>query len=199
MPGVGAAQLLGNLRVTLGEALDVRLVDDRPVPGCVRAAVVAPVEERVDDDALANERRAVEIVLRAAPGRRSDTGKIASFQSHTPSIALAYGSSSSLVGLHQCPLLGRPRDRGRGSRSAAPAGRPAVAVPAERRHLRQIDARLLAVVVEQAQLDALGDLREDREVGADAVERRTQRIGLPWPDLHARSDSSERTSRAESR
>ena len=48
-PGVAAAQLLGHLRVVLGEALDVQLVDDRLVPGGPRRPVVAPGEGRIDD------------------------------------------------------------------------------------------------------------------------------------------------------
>ena len=45
--GVGAADLLRHARVRLGEALDVRLVDDGVVVGQIRGAVVAPVEGRV--------------------------------------------------------------------------------------------------------------------------------------------------------
>src|SRR3954452_6792782 len=44
-----------------------------------------------------------------------------------------------------------------------------VAVPDESRHLRQIDARLLAVVIEKAKLDARGDLGENGKVGSRAV------------------------------
>ncbi len=47
---VGAAQLVGDVRVEHRHALDVRLVDDAVVVVPVRRAVVAPVEERVDDD-----------------------------------------------------------------------------------------------------------------------------------------------------
>ena len=46
--GIGAAQLVGDERVRLGEALDVRLVDDGLVPRRLRPAVLSPVEERVD-------------------------------------------------------------------------------------------------------------------------------------------------------
>src|SRR3712207_7475122 len=42
-------------------------------------------------------------------------------------------------------------------------------------HLGQPDALLGPVVVEQAQLDLLGHLAEDREVGAGAVEGRAER------------------------
>ena len=52
-------------------------------------------------------------------------------------------------------------------------------MPAERRPLGQVDARFAALVVEQAQLDAVGDLGEHREVRADAVERGAERGGCP--------------------
>ena len=41
--------------------------------------------------------------------------------------------------------------------------------------LRQRDALLAAVVVEYAQLDGLGDVGEQGDVRADAVERRAER------------------------
>ena len=44
------------------------------------------------------------------------------------------------------------------------------------------------VLIEQAQLDALGDLGEQAEVGSDAVVSRAQRIRLPWPHLHRTAD-----------
>ena len=40
-----------------------------------------------------------------------------------------------------------------------------------------------AVVVEQAELDAFGDLGEHREVGAEAVVGSTEGVGLARPDL----------------
>ena len=50
-------------------------------------------------------------------------------------------------------------------------------------HLGQGDPGLGAVRVEQAQLDTLGDLAEQREVGAGAVVGGAERIGLAAPDL----------------
>ena len=38
--------------------------------------------------------------------------------------------------------------------------------------------------LEEAELDALGDLAEEGEVGAAAVEGGTERVGRSWPDLH---------------
>ena len=60
--GVGAAQLLRHVRVALGEALDVQLVDERLVPGGTQAPVVAPGEGGVDDRGEGSEGRAIALV-----------------------------------------------------------------------------------------------------------------------------------------
>nr|WP_229022994.1 hypothetical protein [Actinomarinicola tropica] len=60
--GVGAALLNGYVRVARGEPADVGFVDERVVPGRVGRVIVAPVESAVDDDALGDERRAVDVV-----------------------------------------------------------------------------------------------------------------------------------------
>ena len=62
--GVRAAQLLGDVRVQLGQPLHVGLVDQALVVGDVEAAVALPVEERVDDDAVQHVRRRVVVVAR---------------------------------------------------------------------------------------------------------------------------------------
>ena len=63
-PGVAAAQVLGHVRVELGEALDVQLVDHRLVPGGARRPVVAPGEGRVDHRRQRGEGGAVAVVER---------------------------------------------------------------------------------------------------------------------------------------
>ena len=68
--GVRAALLLRDVRVQLGQALDVGLVDDRLVVGDVEAAVALPVEERVDDHAVHHVRRRSRRRC-ASPRRRS--------------------------------------------------------------------------------------------------------------------------------
>ena len=55
-----------------------------------------------------------------------------------------------------------------------------VAVPAEGGDLGQLDPGLLARLVEQAELDPLGHLGEEREVGPGAVVGRAQGIGMSW-------------------
>src|SRR5690606_19453653 len=59
-----------------------------------------------------------------------------------------------------------------------------VAVVGERGDVGQLDAGLAAVVVEQAQLDCLGDLREVRAVGARSVVGGAEGCGPSGPGLH---------------
>src|SRR5262245_52172563 len=63
-PRVSAAILLRDLRVQLGEAAYVRLIDDGVVPGRARIAVVTPRERRIDDLALRHPAGVVAPVLR---------------------------------------------------------------------------------------------------------------------------------------
>jgi hypothetical protein len=70
--------------------------------------------------------------------------------------------------------------------SLARLHRRQVHVPHERIDVAHLDARLLAAVAEQTQLDALGTLAEQREVRSTAVERRPERVRGSWPCLHVR-------------
>ena len=63
-PGIFAPLILGDLRVPLGESLDVDLVDHRVVPGMAESPVVAPVEVRVRDYAARHEWGAVRATRR---------------------------------------------------------------------------------------------------------------------------------------
>ena len=96
----------------------------------------------------------------------------------SPSTALPYGSSSSFCGLQRRPVA---RVVGPGDAVAvalAGADVRQVAVPDEGVDLAQRGTRVSVrrVVVEQAQLDRLGDLAEQREVGAGAVVGGAERI-----------------------
>ena len=62
-------------------------------------------------------------------------------------------------------------------------------MPVQRRALGQLDARLAVVGVEQAQLDALRVLGEDREVRPLPVPGRAEREGGARPDLHQRTSA----------
>ena len=102
---VRAAQALGDVRVRLGQALDVRLVDHGLVVGRAGQPVVGPVEERVDHQRVRHVRR---------PSRRRCAGRGRPGRTRTApgpsrarrSIALAYGSISSLLGLQRWPCSG---------------------------------------------------------------------------------------------
>jgi len=188
--GVRAADLLGDLRVEHRQALDVGLVDDALVVLVARGPVVAPVEERVDDDRV---HRVTHVVVGVDLRRRRG-------------LAVTEG-----VGVERLVVLGLPLDR-LGVRveqelarvAAVTAGgvvRPVhaeavalpglhvghVAVPHEAVRLGQVEARLVEVIVEEAQLDAFGDLGEDGDVDPRAVVRRSEWVGLARPDLHGPS------------
>lgn len=61
-------------------------------------------------------------------------------------------------------------------------------MPDVRVDLLDVDAGLVPVVVEEAELDALGDLGEEREVGPRAVVRGAEGVGVAWPGLHVPED-----------
>ena len=56
-------------------------------------------------------------------------------------------------------------------------------MPDKAGRLRQLVAGLAARGVEQAELDAFGDLSEQGEVGAEAVVGGAERVRVPRPDL----------------
>ena len=180
---VGAPQLGRHVGVAHGQAPDVGLVHQRLVPRGPRVAVVAPVEVRVGHHHPGHVRGAVE-------GRRRAVGVVGvgpehrRVPVHLTLDGLGVGVDQQLVRVAAVPL-------GRGPRPvhpvavALPGLHPGhVAVVHEAGHLGQLDAALDAVVVEQAQLDGVGHLGEDREVGARPVVGRAQGLGLARPDLH---------------
>ena len=59
-------------------------------------------------------------------------------------------------------------------------------MPEETGHLRQIDAGLFAVIIEEAKLNARGDLGEDGKVRPRSVVGRAKRVRRPRPDVHRR-------------
>src|SRR5439155_4250567 len=58
-----------------------------------------------------------------------------------------------------------------------------IPMPEETGHLRQIDAALNPLLVEEAKLHAGGHFGKDGEVRAGSVVRRAQRIRISGPDL----------------
>ncbi len=188
--GVGAALLLGHLGVELGQALDVRLVDHGLVVGHREPPVALPVEEGVHHDAERHVRGGVLVVAAVLV-----TEVVAEERLVPLDLAvrrLGVGVEQQLVGVAAQAPLGLV-----GPVHPVAVALPGLdlwqeAVPHVRVDLGELDARLVAVLVEQTQLDALGHLAEQREVGAAAVERRTERVSGSWPDVHCGLSSETR-------
>ena len=181
-PGVRAALLGRDLLVQLGHSLDVCLVDDRLVVGDVEASVALPVEERVDHHGLGHVRAGVVVVARVL------VAEGVAVQALVPvDVArggLGVGVEQQLVRVAAQPLLRVPRPAHPVAVALTGLDPRQVAVPDVGVDLGQLDPGLGAGLVEEAELDLLGDLAEQREVGAAPVERRAQRVGAPRPDLH---------------
>ena len=176
---VGAALLVGDDRVLLGQAADVRLVDHGLVVGDARRPVQVPVEERVHHHRARDVRRGVGVVPpvrvpelvgehRLAPGDLAlDRLGVRVDQQLVRVAALPLGRVVRAV--HPVPVPLARADAGQ------------VPVPDEPVHLVQVDPRLGAVVVEQAELDPVGYLGEQPEVGPGSVIRGTQRVAVARP------------------
>src|SRR5947207_4235081 len=138
--------------MALGEALDVELVDDRVLPRRARRLVVAPAEGAVDD--------------LAAPEARAN---LADDQ-------FRVGVEHQLRCVEAMAVLGRAVDAIAVQQARASIGQ--IAVPDEVGALAQLHALELAPAarIEQAELDARGVLREEREVDAGAVPSRAERV-----------------------
>ncbi len=188
-PAVPAAQLVGHVGMLLGEALDVDLVDDRSLPGGARLPVLTPVEGAVHHHAARRLRRRVPLVRirrRQALGVHSvadlQRGRV-DRAGHAPRVRV----EQQLGRVEPMPVRRRPRA---GDAVAVVLAGPdvgQVGVPHVVRTLRQGDAPLASVAVEQGQLDARGVLAEEGEVGALPVPGRPQRIRCAAPDAHGQA------------
>ena len=184
---VRAAHLLGHRRVELGEALHVGLVDDRVVHPVVRRAVVAPVEERVDDDGARHVRRAVgrvhlvRIVEVVGEAGRVPVDLAVDRLGVRVEQQLGRVAPQALVGL---PGPVHPVAVALAGPDVGQVGVPAVAVDLGE---RDPDLGEVAVGPEQAQLDALGDAGEEREVGPGAVVGRAERVRRARPSAAERA------------
>ena len=176
--GVGAADLLGDVRVGHRQALDVRLVDHRLVVLVRRRAVVAPVEERVDDHREHRVAQAVVVVegLRLA----EPVGEQRLVAVDLAVDGLGVRVEQQLRRVAAVPVRRVVRAVHPVAVALARAGcRAGSACQTKRVDLGQLDAGLRAVVVDQAQLDPLGDLGEQGEVGPGAVVGRAEGVGRP--------------------
>ncbi len=181
---IGAALLLGHVGVAHGEAPDVRLVHQRLVPRHPRRPVVAPVEVRVGHHRLGHERGTVGVV-----GGPTGTRVEAIVEDGVVPLdgavhGLGVGVDQELGRVGPQALVGFPRAVHPEAVALSGLHPRGVAVVDEGRDLGQVVAVLHAGVIEQAQLDALGGLREHREVGAVPVEGGPEGEGLAWPQIH---------------
>ena len=195
--GVRAAEVLGDVREALREALHVNLVDDRVRPRRQRRLVVLPVEGVVDDDALRDRVRVVLVVALEVgvwPARRDVRQRARNPMVDRAVDRLRVRVDQELRRVEAVTALGCP---GAVHAVGVPLARPdpgEVAVPDVSRALFQRHAGLAVLVVEQAELDALGVLREEREVRAVTVPRRPERERTAGPgDAHASSGTSHTT------
>ena len=175
--GVGAPQLSRDLGVVDGQAPHVGFVDDRVVPFGPGAAVVGPLERRVAHDGQGHAGRRVGLVgHQVVTPQGVPVGGLAPLNG--PADRFGIGVEQQLVGVAAQPGL-----RVEGAvNPVAVAGsglQPLqVAVPAVGVDLGEQVALLLAVIVEQAQLDGFGQLGVDGKVGPQPVVGRTEGKGL---------------------
>ena len=161
---VGAADRLVDVRVLHGQALDVGLVDDGVVVLVGRRVVVAPVEVGGDHHGVHGVRgrvlgvalgRVLEIVAvqrGVVGGHPGDRLGVRVQQQLAGIAALPIGGIEGAVHAVAVPLPGLHRWQ--------------VDVPHVGVHLGHLDAALRAVLVEQAQFDAISGFGEEGEIGA---------------------------------
>jgi len=183
-PGVLSALVLGDLRVPLGEALDVDLVDHRVVPGMAGRPVVAPVEVRIGDDAAGHERGAVR-----AAGRQIVLVQLVRIDGlvpfRMPLDGASIGIEQELGWIAAQSLLRLPGAVDAIRIAMAGLDPDEIAVPDEAGALGKRESLLGAVLVEEAELDFRGYLRKEGEVGARAVVGGAEGIRPARPDAHS--------------
>ena len=154
--------------------------------GVAGRPVVLPVEAGVHDDALRDRVGVVGLVadqvgVLAVGLVRQHVARV---PQDGPLDRLRVGIDQQLVRVEAVPAGGVPRAV-HPERVALPgADAREVPVPVEGGPLRQVDARLAVLAVEQAELDAGGVLAEQREVGAGAVPGGAEGKGPPRPHRH---------------
>src|SRR5690606_37391459 len=119
----------------------------------------------------------------AAVGVAEVVGEAGRVPVHPAVDGLGVGVEQQLVGVAAVPVGRVPGTVDPEAVALADAHPGQVGVPAEAVDLGEGDARLVALVVEQAQLDGLGDLGAQGEVGADVVVGRPERVRATGPDL----------------
>jgi hypothetical protein len=196
--GRGAAELDRHLRVLLGEAAQVHLVDHAAGPrdlratrraGAARARLLVPAQpfgEGRQQHALGHVRRAVGLVARPVAER----ARLRCVQREGTVEGARVRIDEQLDGIEAVPLVRCPRAVR--AQPVTRAGDDAFHEAVEDRAgaLGQREAGRLdrARVIEQAEFDRGGVLREDRDVRAPLAQRHPQRCWAPGED--ARHDQS---------
>ena len=179
---------------SFGEPLDVQLVDHRVVQRRPGRAVVLPVERRVDHDALRDRGGVVlgSAVAVLGAGRVRERARGIPVDRALDRLRVRVDQQLRRV---EAVPVGRARTgRGRGSRSAGRARLPAGSRASRGRcaaSARACSSR--PSVAEQAELDTLGMLGEEREVRSLTVPRRTERERTTGPDAYWPSGTSQST------
>ena len=183
--GIGAALLFGDLRVQLGQALDVGLVDDRLVVGDPQLAVAVPLEERVDDHAVHGVRRRVGVV--PGVGVAEFVGEERRVPVDLALDGLGVGVHQQLVRVEAVAVLRLVRAVDPVAVLLAGLDLRQVAVPHVAVHFGQLDPRFGQVISQEAQLHPFGAFAEQGKVGAGAVKSGSQRVSRSGPDFHVYS------------
>jgi hypothetical protein len=185
--GIRPADLLGHVGMAHRQPLDVRLIDDRLVVAVPRRAVLAPVEERVGDH---REHRVPERVDLVGHGRQTELRIVEGVAeqrlvaAHLPVDGLGVWVQQQLGRVAAMPVCRVVGAVDAVAVALARLHRRQIDVPDERVVLGHLDAGLGAVIGDEAQLDTISDLGEQREVDPRPVVGRTEGVGLSGPDLH---------------
>ena len=178
-PQVCPALFLGDDGVLLGQAADVRLVDDGLVVASPRRPVQAPVEVRVDHHRARDVRRGVGVVAPVRVPEGVGEHRLAPCHVAVDGLGVRVEQQLGLVTALPGGRVVRPVHPVSVPLARADPGQ--VPVPDKPVNLAQLDPALGAVVVEQAQLDPVGYLGEQPEVGPGPVIGSPQRIAVPGP------------------
>ena len=170
---VRAAQVVAHAGHALREPLDVQLVDHRLGPGAPQRRVPLPVERVVGHDRARDRRRRVLSVQHVLVARRvGEHPRPAEPDRAFDRLRIGIDQELRRVEAMAGGRLPRPADPVAVALSRADAGE--VDVPVVRGPLGDVDALLAALVVEQAELDAVRVLAEEGEVRPVAVPGRAE-------------------------
>jgi hypothetical protein len=167
-PCIGTADLFGDIRMPLREPFQMHLIDDCLVQLPAKWCIAAPIEGVVDDDRFRHVWRAVFIT----------SLQIVSAERIREDRRMPVDSTRDGAGVWIDEELGwiapQPVRRIPWSMDAESIALPWVdsaqmRMPAERGLFRKVDARLVAIAIEEAQLDTLGDFGEEREIGPASI------------------------------